>query len=76
MARHSMFIDVSTKAVSFSASSLLPLIAGGTTSCRKREREGGGGVLPVQIISPGTRNDIVLANEMRQTPAAGLSYFY
>lgn len=41
-ALHSIFIDVSTKAVSFSVSSLLPLIAGGTTSCRKREREGGG----------------------------------
>ena len=35
MALHSIFIEVSTKAINFSASSLLPLIAGGTMSCRK-----------------------------------------
>lgn len=73
MARHSIFIEVSTKAISFSASSLLPLMAGGTTSCRKREREGVGCVLLVQIVSQGTRNDIVFSNEMLQAPTAGPS---
>ena len=38
VALHSIFIEVSTKAINFSASSLLPLIAGGTMSCRKWER--------------------------------------
>lgn len=54
VALHSIFIEVSTKAISFSAASLLPLIAGGTTSYRKWERRGWGGVgcvLPVPIIS-------------------------
>lgn len=41
MARHSILIEVSTKAVSFSASSLLPLMAGGTS---RAENERGKGV--------------------------------
>lgn len=74
VARHSILIEVSTNAVSFSASSLLPLMAGGTTLRRKQEREGGVCVLLVQIISQGARNDIILSNEMLQTPTAGPSY--
>lgn len=74
VARHSIFIEVSTKAVSFSTSSLLPLMAGGTISCRKREREGGECMLQVQIISHGACNDIICSNEMLQTPTAGPSY--